>query len=153
MLKGSKNQKICSTKSLTCFEEAKTDMYLNEFNQENKMNDRSSIYNDLNHCNCLPSCTSIAYESEVSQAEYHWKSSLNSISIVNKSFTDGLVKLNYFQLIFLKKNLVLVIICLVYLSITRIINLLDFKDLNFLDQLIFWPIVEDCLDYLWEFRF
>lgn len=69
-------------------------MIINEFNQENKINVESSIYTDLNHCNCLPSCTSISYESEVSQAEYHWKSTLSSINRLNQSLTDGLVKFN-----------------------------------------------------------
>lgn len=60
-------------------------MILKEFNQENNINDGSSIYKDLNHCNCLPSCTSIAYESEVSQAAYDWKSSINSVNMLNST--------------------------------------------------------------------
>lgn len=91
MITGSKNQKICSVKSLTCYEEAKTDMIINEFNQENNIYDQSSIYNDLNHCNCLPSCTSISYESEVSQAEYEWKSTVTSINSINKSVSANIV--------------------------------------------------------------
>lgn len=88
---GSKSQKICSAKSVTCCEDAKTDMMLKEFNQENNIKDESSTYNELNHCNCLPSCTLIAYDSEISQAAYDWKSTLSSL--INSSSFDfsGLV--------------------------------------------------------------
>lgn len=34
-----------------------------------------------NGCNCLPSCTSISYDAEISQAAYDWKHVLKGLNI------------------------------------------------------------------------
>lgn len=38
------------------------------------LNKTTKEFEEGKGCNCLPSCTSIAYDAEISQAKFDWKS-------------------------------------------------------------------------------
>lgn len=61
-----KDTKICAFNEVTCYHKAESDWLLEEL--------KNSIEkNSTNHhfCNCLPSCTSLEYEAEVSQTDFN----------------------------------------------------------------------------------
>ena len=63
---------VCGAKSIKCFDRAEDTLLKNEFDQglkTSKVNFRGET-----ECNCLPACTSIAYEAEISQADYDYQS-------------------------------------------------------------------------------
>lgn len=53
---------------MDCFNDALDDVFeFNGFSNDDK-------FNAGNDCNCLPSCTSISYQHEISQADFDYKS-------------------------------------------------------------------------------
>nr|XP_053610764.1 pickpocket protein 28-like isoform X1 [Plodia interpunctella] len=56
--------KICNTGKVECMNDAR-----NEFMEQ----ELDAILKQGKHCNCLPPCTSISYEAEISQADYDFK--------------------------------------------------------------------------------
>lgn len=71
MIKGSPEIPICGPMKIQCISNAEDDLLTTEYKQ--------GTYNSsLNHrgettCNCLPACTSIVYDAEISQADFDWK--------------------------------------------------------------------------------
>uniref|UniRef100_A0A1A9WD09 Pickpocket protein 28 n=1 Tax=Glossina brevipalpis TaxID=37001 RepID=A0A1A9WD09_9MUSC len=63
---------VCGPKKISCLYDAEDKLALEEFNQGVSATDSS--YRAPTTCNCLPACTSIAYEAEISQADYDYKS-------------------------------------------------------------------------------
>lgn len=59
---------ICGTSKRICYDEAEDDLLHQHYTAGISANDISQ-----NECNCLPACTSIRYDGEVSQASFDWK--------------------------------------------------------------------------------
>ncbi|KAH8375195.1 hypothetical protein KR200_002252 [Drosophila serrata] len=70
------NMPVCGAASLKCYNEAEDELLLREFNQ-GLMNSDENARGET-ECNCLPSCTSIAYEAEISQADFDYKTVINT---------------------------------------------------------------------------
>lgn len=66
---GDSNAPICGSNKTGCYNQAEDDM-LQKFFKDGL--DKTRIPDD-SECNCLPSCTSIAYDAEISQAKFDWK--------------------------------------------------------------------------------
>ncbi|XP_065361239.1 pickpocket protein 28 [Calliphora vicina] len=62
---------VCGSRSISCMNDAEDELSLREFNQGIETSGEN--YRGPTSCNCLPSCTSIAYEAEISQADYDHK--------------------------------------------------------------------------------
>ncbi|ALC43319.1 CG8546 [Drosophila busckii] len=76
------NMPVCGADSLKCYNEAEDKLLLQEFQQgqsTEKINARGKT-----DCNCLPSCTSIAYEAEISQADFDYKTVASKDSVEAK---------------------------------------------------------------------
>ncbi|TMW52550.1 hypothetical protein DOY81_002375 [Sarcophaga bullata] len=59
---------VCGSRSLNCMNIAEDELSIREFNQSIETSKEN--YRGPTSCNCLPACTSIAYEAEISQADY-----------------------------------------------------------------------------------
>ena len=67
-ISGSAEIPVCGSKSLNCMNIAEDELSIREFNQSIETSKEN--YRGPTSCNCLPACTSIAYEAEISQADY-----------------------------------------------------------------------------------
>lgn len=69
--------KICNQSQVGCYEEAEDGLMASELTQSLES---GSGMNKLGKtvCNCLPSCTSINYDAEISQADYEYVKVFNS---------------------------------------------------------------------------
>lgn len=69
---------ICGPKSMKCIDRSADALLRSEF--------QAKVNSSYTHrgCNCLPSCTSIVYDAETSQADFDLKS-LNKAAMVNES--------------------------------------------------------------------
>ncbi|XP_064539836.1 pickpocket protein 28 [Drosophila montana] len=65
------NVPVCGAGNLKCYNDAEDELLLKEFEQG--MATEGENYRGQTDCNCLPSCTSIAYEAEISQADFDYK--------------------------------------------------------------------------------
>lgn len=63
---------VCGPKKISCLYDAEDKLAIKEFEQG--VVAATSSYRAATTCNCLPACTSIAYEAEISQADYDYKS-------------------------------------------------------------------------------
>lgn len=76
---GDTNTAICGSRSIDCYNIAE-DVLLEQFYKDgldekaNKEKFREGL-----GCNCLPSCTSIAYDAEISQAKFDWKATFRAL--------------------------------------------------------------------------
>lgn len=70
-----RNTPICGARSIACYNEAE-DVLLEQFFKDGL--DKEKI-KDETGCNCLPACTSIAYDAEISQAKFDWVSLFNAL--------------------------------------------------------------------------
>lgn len=61
-----KETPICGIAMVNCYLEAELDLL--EDSEEHVETSRT-----INSCNCLPACTSISYDTEISQSTYEWK--------------------------------------------------------------------------------
>lgn len=62
---------VCGAKSIQCYNDAEDDLLKREINEGlagSALNKRGKT-----ECNCLPSCTSITYDAETSQADFDWE--------------------------------------------------------------------------------
>lgn len=59
---------ICGSAKITCYDQAEDDLL-----HEQYINGIDANKGSPNECNCLPACTSIKYDAEISQAPYDWK--------------------------------------------------------------------------------
>jgi acid-sensing ion channel, other len=66
-----KDTRICTQSEIGCYDAAEDGLMLSELSQSLKS---GSGVNKLGKtdCNCLPSCTSINYDAEISQADYEF---------------------------------------------------------------------------------
>ncbi|XP_060654838.1 pickpocket protein 28 [Drosophila nasuta] len=65
------NAPVCGAGRLQCYNDAEDELLLKEF-QQGMSQDGENTRAETD-CNCLPSCTSIAYEAEISQADFDYK--------------------------------------------------------------------------------
>lgn len=66
---------------MSCYNEAEDELLLKEFEQ-GLVTEAENVRGQTD-CNCLPSCTSIAYEAEISQADFDYK------TVANKDKSGG----------------------------------------------------------------
>lgn len=67
---------ICGIAKVNCYTYAENDL----------LEDVGGIESSttINSCNCLPACTSISYDSEISQAPYEWKKFFRAINTTSE---------------------------------------------------------------------
>lgn len=68
---GNLNVPVCGSANMKCYNEAEDELLLKEFEQ-GLVTEEENLRGQTD-CNCLPSCTSIAYEAEISQADFDYK--------------------------------------------------------------------------------
>ncbi|XP_036336958.1 pickpocket protein 28 [Rhagoletis pomonella] len=62
---------VCGAINVKCINEAEDELLLKEFNQGAETAEEN--VRGRTECDCLPSCTSIAYEAEISQSDFDYK--------------------------------------------------------------------------------
>ncbi|XP_055920744.1 pickpocket protein 28 [Eupeodes corollae] len=67
---------VCDETKIHCFDLAEDDLLVHEFAEG--FTDSKSIDSDNSKCNCLPSCTSLDYNTELSQGDYSVQKMLKS---------------------------------------------------------------------------
>lgn len=72
---------VCGSNSMNCFKEAEYELLGIEFEKALEISKGSRSVKS--GCNCLPACTSISYDAEISQADYDVKPFLNLINLLN----------------------------------------------------------------------
>lgn len=68
---------MCGSNSINCYKEAEYELLGIEFKRA--LETSKGARRSGTECNCLPACTSISYEAEISQADYDVKPFLNLI--------------------------------------------------------------------------
>ena len=63
---------VCGAANIKCYNDAEDELLANEFKEG--LLTSGENYRGETQCNCLPACTTIAYDAEISQAEYDFKS-------------------------------------------------------------------------------
>lgn len=66
-----KHTPICGAAKIACYNEAEDSILQKEID-EGLSSSTDSIRGNTK-CNCLPACTSIQYDAEMSQATFNWK--------------------------------------------------------------------------------
>lgn len=70
---------VCGAAKITCYNQAEDELLQEEFIeglQTSKLN-----YRGETKCNCLPSCTEIVYDAEISQAEYDFHAQMRALGL------------------------------------------------------------------------
>lgn len=67
LFKGDKNTRICGTDKIKCYNDAEDKLLEHDFVEGLK-----NVHSAASGCNCLPACTSITYDAEISQAKFDW---------------------------------------------------------------------------------
>lgn len=63
---------VCGAMSIQCYNDAEDELLIREITEglaDSGLNRRGQT-----ECNCLPACTSITYDAEISQADFDWES-------------------------------------------------------------------------------
>lgn len=60
---------ICGAAKMACYNRAEDDLLKQDF-----MEGLTKTEKKKKGCNCLPACTSVTYDAEISQASFDWKS-------------------------------------------------------------------------------
>ncbi|XP_037032179.1 pickpocket protein 28-like [Bradysia coprophila] len=66
-----KDTPICGIAKIDCYNEAENNLTKQQFVEESTLEPGAER---VTSCNCLPACTSIIYDAEISQAPYDWES-------------------------------------------------------------------------------
>lgn len=61
---------ICGAAMIDCYDKAEDKLLAREFTEGLESSDEN--FRGQTSCNCLPACTSITYEAELSQADFDW---------------------------------------------------------------------------------
>lgn len=69
------NTPICGSNRIDCYNEAEDEL-LQKFFKDGL--DKTRVPDD-SECKCLPSCTSVAYDAEISQAKFDWIGMFNAL--------------------------------------------------------------------------
>lgn len=74
-----RNTPICGIAKVSCYNWAENDL----------LEDSDSVASALKikSCNCLPACTSISYDSEITQATYEWKNYFRALNVTEDEAT------------------------------------------------------------------
>ncbi|KAF2886730.1 hypothetical protein ILUMI_19443, partial [Ignelater luminosus] len=64
---------ICGTGSTTCIYQSEVAMLAREIEADIERFESEDYSDDTDRCNCLPSCTSVSYNAESSQADFNWQ--------------------------------------------------------------------------------
>lgn len=72
MFLGDKDTPICKQTDIKCYDEAENKLMLSDLKEGLETVNKDNL-RGRTHCNCLPSCTSINYDAEISQADFDWK--------------------------------------------------------------------------------
>lgn len=72
-ISGDKETRICGASNIKCYNEAEDKLLEKDFTEG-----LSNIEAVKKGCNCLPACTSITYDAEISQAKFDWISLFNA---------------------------------------------------------------------------
>lgn len=153
---------VCGAKSVTCYNEAEDDHLWQEF-YDGLSKASSYAHGGNTECNCLPSCTSISYDAELSQADFDWE----NLFLAYRNPTDefpGWVRFAFFQLcIFLTQwefiRSVFLTVSSVHhhpgcslrgcTSISRRPSSSPLNGPSCTDRRTFWPTVAVCWGSLW----
>lgn len=73
--------KICDQKDIECYEEAEDELLFENYDNSLRTNPETVESSEVPFCNCLPSCTSINYEAETSQADFEFQKVLDAKTI------------------------------------------------------------------------
>lgn len=66
------NEPICGASKIQCYNDAEDTLLEREFTEGLQSSEEN--FRGETSCNCLPACTSIVYEAELSQADFDWHS-------------------------------------------------------------------------------
>lgn len=69
---------VCGISNIKCCREAKRDMIHMKFEESKLLNKRGTR---KSKCNCLPSCTSIEYDTEITQAQFETQEMLDAYGV------------------------------------------------------------------------
>uniref|UniRef100_A0A1B0AX56 Uncharacterized protein n=1 Tax=Glossina palpalis gambiensis TaxID=67801 RepID=A0A1B0AX56_9MUSC len=72
---------ICREDKIHCYAQAEDDLLLREFTEGLKTTDFN--YRGLTECNCMPACTSLVYNAEISQGNFDLDKLLSAMGITN----------------------------------------------------------------------
>lgn len=70
LILGTNSTPICGASNIFCYHKAEDDLLNNNIRD----NLSGTVSEDSSHCNCLPVCTSIKYDTEVSHSDFDFKS-------------------------------------------------------------------------------
>lgn len=87
---GDADTKICGAANIHCYNSAHDKLSEKKF-IEGLADDIDAVKNG---CNCLPSCTSISYDAEISQATFDWVHTLAGLDIPPVDGYVNSIKLN-----------------------------------------------------------
>lgn len=76
---------ICGIAKANCYNSAENDLL--------ESTDAMELFRTVRSCNCLPACTSISYDSEISQARYEWQSYFRALNF-SEHESSGLLTFN-----------------------------------------------------------
>lgn len=68
IFKGNRSTPICGPMKIECYNDAEDRLLEKSFAE-----DLTNTASARTKCNCLPSCTSITYDAEISQAKFDWE--------------------------------------------------------------------------------
>ncbi|KAJ8970719.1 hypothetical protein NQ317_018753, partial [Molorchus minor] len=64
---------VCGPGSMTCISNAEAELFDREAEAAISTYDSDSSDNKPFNCDCLPACTSLSYNAEITQADFHWQ--------------------------------------------------------------------------------
>lgn len=70
---------ICGIAKVNCLIYAENDLL--------EDSDAIETSSKINSCNCLPACTSLSYDAEISQATYEWKNYFRALNFTSDEAT------------------------------------------------------------------
>ncbi|XP_067647186.1 pickpocket protein 28 [Eurosta solidaginis] len=77
---------VCGALNVSCISKAEDELSLKEFNQSAETAEEN--VRGRTECDCLPSCTSIAYEAEISQSDFDYKLVANTFKEEDEDTTS-----------------------------------------------------------------
>lgn len=89
-MKGTAIDPICGPDKKQCWKDVVLIMNAKEFKSINILN---GSFMDIDKCNCLPTCTTISYNTEISQATISWKTYVDGLTKGNKHYKKYFINL------------------------------------------------------------
>lgn len=85
-----KHTRICSQSEVSCYDSAEDGLMLEELNESLKSGSGENKRGKTD-CNCLPSCTSINYDAEISQADFEFEKVFKAYGADLNEFPDAVL--------------------------------------------------------------